>query len=163
MQRRQHLHHKIIDQVQPGNVGKAKGYYHVVFERGFYNKKLMQHGGKCVCMVQNCTLSQQNMSQNQQMLQKLRQCWQQRTYLQLETTPHCCKCVLIINFQQQKRWEKRRKANICVYHFPECYDDFWNKKSQMEHILHTKLKVKLRITPKCHLEISGQGIEYVWW
>ena len=32
----------------------------------------------------------------------------------------------------------------------------------MEYILVDSIGVKLRMTPKCHLEIAGQGIEYSW-
>ena len=32
----------------------------------------------------------------------------------------------------------------------------------MQHILEDKLKVEIRMTPKCHPEIAGQGIEYAW-
>ena len=32
----------------------------------------------------------------------------------------------------------------------------------MQYVLKDKLGVSLRMTPKCHPEISGQGIEYAW-
>ena len=32
----------------------------------------------------------------------------------------------------------------------------------MEHMLEDKLGAMLRMTPKCHPEIAGQGIEYAW-
>ena len=39
--------------------------------------------------------------------------------------------------------------------------DFKNEESQMKYIL-TLLGVDLRLTPKCHPEIAGIGIEYAW-
>ena len=36
------------------------------------------------------------------------------------------------------------------------------EKSQLQHILVEQLKCKFRLTPKCHPEIAGQGIEYCW-
>ena len=39
--------------------------------------------------------------------------------------------------------------------------DFKNEQTQLKHIL-TLLGVDLRLTPKCHPEISGIGIEYAW-
>ena len=32
----------------------------------------------------------------------------------------------------------------------------------MQYVLEERLNVQLRMTPKCHPEIAGQGIEYVW-
>ena len=49
-----------------------------------------------------------------------------------------------------------------MYHILNQSDDFKNEKSQMKYILEDRLKVRLRMTPKCHPEIAGQGIEYAW-
>ena len=40
-------------------------------------------------------------------------------------------------------------------------NDFKNEQTQMSYILNL-LDVKLRLTPKCHPEIAGRGIEYAW-
>ena len=39
--------------------------------------------------------------------------------------------------------------------------DFKNEQTQMSYILNL-LDVRLRLTPKCHPEIAGRGIEYAW-
>ena len=40
-------------------------------------------------------------------------------------------------------------------------DDFRNEKTHLMYILDL-LNVVLRLTPKCHPEIAGRGVEYAW-
>ena len=46
-------------------------------------------------------------------------------------------------------------------HFLQNCEDFKKEVSQMENILRL-LGAELQMTPKCHPEIVGQGIEYAW-
>jgi hypothetical protein len=39
--------------------------------------------------------------------------------------------------------------------------DFLNEEGMMEHI-GKKLGVEVMLTPKCHAEIAGEGVEYMW-
>ena len=52
-----------------------------------------------------------------------------------------------------------RSTSLC-YYLAACHD-FKTETSQMKYILN-KLCVRLLLTPKCHPEIAGRGIEYSW-
>jgi hypothetical protein len=41
-------------------------------------------------------------------------------------------------------------------------DDFANEKTLLQHVLEDKLDCLCILTPKCHPEIAGRGIEYAW-
>ena len=62
----------------------------------------------------------------------------------------------------QKVREKGRDKSTSLNHFLSNCEDFKAEKSQMAFVLEDKLHVMLRMTPKCHPEIAGQGIEYAW-
>ena len=57
---------------------------------------------------------------------------------------------------------QKRDVSTSVYYFLRNCDDFKQEKSQMQHVLDDKLGSSLRMTPKYHPEIAGQGIKYAW-
>ena len=68
-----------------------------------------------------------------------------------------------INLPTTKKVRNRKRdISTSVYHVLSNCLDFKNKKSQMQYVLKDKLGVSLRMTPKCHLGIAGQVIEYAW-
>jgi hypothetical protein len=61
-----------------------------------------------------------------------------------------------------KRGKKMRNTSRSVRRMLEGCDDFANEKFLLQHILEDKLACLCMLTPKCHPEIAGRGIEYAW-
>jgi hypothetical protein len=40
--------------------------------------------------------------------------------------------------------------------------DFMNEEGMLQHIANKSIGVKVLLTPKCHAELAGEGVEYVW-
>ncbi|KAI2490953.1 hypothetical protein MHU86_23612 [Fragilaria crotonensis] len=51
--------------------------------------------------------------------------------------------------------------SLSLRHLMAMCPDFLNEEGMMEHI-GAKLGVEVMLTPKCHAEIAGEGIEYMW-
>ncbi|KAI2503159.1 hypothetical protein MHU86_11262 [Fragilaria crotonensis] len=52
-------------------------------------------------------------------------------------------------------------ASVSLRHIMAMCPDFLNEQGMMEHI-GTKLGVEVMLTPKCHAELAGEGVEYMW-
>ncbi len=61
-----------------------------------------------------------------------------------------------------KRGKKMRNTSRSVRQMLEGCDNFANEKFLLQHILEDKLTCLCMLTPKCHPEIAGRGIEYAW-
>eukprot|EP01083_Nonionella_stella_P062592 162749_1 len=55
-----------------------------------------------------------------------------------------------------------RDENTSVLQMLRSCSDFRTEKSQIECIVEDELGCFIRMTPKCHPEIAGVGIEYAW-
>ena len=53
-------------------------------------------------------------------------------------------------------------VNMNLRHLMTTCPDFLNEQGMMEHVGATMLGVEVMLTPKCHAEIAGEGVEYMW-
>jgi hypothetical protein len=51
--------------------------------------------------------------------------------------------------------------SLSLRHLMAMCSDFLNEESMMEHV-GAKIGVEVMLTPKCHAEIAGEGVEYMW-
>jgi hypothetical protein len=51
--------------------------------------------------------------------------------------------------------------SFSLLHLMELCPDFLNEEGMMQHV-GTKLGVEVMLTPKCHAEMAGEGVEYMW-
>jgi hypothetical protein len=51
--------------------------------------------------------------------------------------------------------------SLSLRHLMSMCPDFLNEEGMMEHI-GKKLGVEVMLTPKCHAELAGEGVEYMW-
>ena len=154
---------KRLPKMIAGYVGKQKGSLQITFESGFCDEKLCLEGekvsahgkeketftGKFISKSMTVDkikkmLDKHNLSSQGNRTQLLQICAEHK----LPTT--------------KKVHERERDQSTIVLHFLQNCDNFKNEKGQMQFVLEDKLNVKLRMTPKCHPEIAGQGIEYAW-
>ena len=150
--------------MKEGYVGKQKGAFQIAFERGFCDANLMIEGKKVSAYGKELEDSYTGKFVTKPMVvDKIRQllCAHNlpSTGNRTELLARCAQNKLSTN---EKVREKARDATTSVYRFLDECDDFKNEKSQMEYVLEQHLNVMLRMTPKCHPEIAGQGIEYAW-
>jgi hypothetical protein len=61
-----------------------------------------------------------------------------------------------------KRGKKARNTVRSVRGMLGGCADFANEKTLLQHVLEDKLACLCMLTPKCHPEIAGRGIEYAW-
>jgi hypothetical protein len=61
-----------------------------------------------------------------------------------------------------KHGSKARNRDRSVRRMLEGCKDFANEKTLLQHVLEDKLGCLCMLTPKCHPEIAGRGIEYAW-
>jgi len=53
------------------------------------------------------------------------------------------------------------ECNTSLRHLMSLCSDFLNEQGMMQYI-GTKLGVEVMLSPKCHAEIAGEGVEYMW-
>ena len=53
-------------------------------------------------------------------------------------------------------------SNTSLTNLMSLCPNFMNEEGIMEHIGAKKLGVEVILTPKCHAEIAGEGVEYMW-
>ena len=51
--------------------------------------------------------------------------------------------------------------SLSLCHLMAMCPDFLNEEGMMEHV-GAKIGVEVMLTPKCHAEIAGEGVEYMW-
>jgi hypothetical protein len=61
------------------------------------------------------------------------------------------------------RKDELGNVDLCfsLRHLMAMCPDFLNEEGMMEHV-GSKLGVEVMLTPKCHAEIAGEGVEYMW-
>ena len=155
---------KQIEKIKAGYVGKQKGALQIAFERGFCDKEMMLNGQKISAHGRELDNKYTEKFITKPMLvDEIRQLLVAQN---LPTTGNrtelLARCALHKLSTNKKVQEKARDTKTSVYHFLEGCDDFKAEKSQMQYVLEELLNVELRMTPKCHPEIAGQGIEYAW-
>ena len=155
---------KRVEKIKEGYVGKQKGAFQIAFERGFCDENLMMNGEKVSAYGKELKDSYTDKIVTKPMLvEKIRDLLVAHdlpaTGNRTELLARCAQHKLSTN---KKVREKARDLTTSVYRFLETCDDFKAEKSQMQYVLEERLNVQLRMTPKCHPEIAGQGIEYVW-
>jgi hypothetical protein len=119
-----------------GYVGTPKGAAHIAFERGFFDSSMKLRNGKKVSMIGA----------------KL-----------VEDTAAAAAPAQVITDHRKKRKEKvKRDATTSVLSMLKKCEDFASERPQIVHVVELKLGAFIRLTPKCHPEIAGRGIEYAW-
>ena len=155
---------KTVEQIIPGYVGKAKGAFQIAFERGFCDENLNLNGekvsadGKELCEYSD---KQKTIAMN---ISELREMLASKNIPCVSSYRKDLMALCVHNNlpTTTKIRAKKRDLKYSVYHFLSRCEDFQNECTQMEMVLKERLGVSLRMTPKCHPEIAGVGIEYCW-
>jgi hypothetical protein len=124
----------------PGYVGEPKGAAHIAFERGFFDASMKLPNGKKVSFA-GSKLQEAEAAESVE--------------AEAEEAP-------IIDHRRKKKPKVRRDKETSVREILKRCDDFANETPQLEYIAHKYLGAFIRLTPKCHPEIAGRGIEYAW-
>jgi hypothetical protein len=117
-------------------VGKQKGAAQIGFERGEYDADLLLPNGKKVSMEGTAIADAQ--PDNQPVEEG------------------------IVDHRKKKKKKVRRDLSTSVRHILSLHEDFANEKPRLAKILEDTLGAFVRLTPKCHPELAGRGIEYAW-
>ena len=154
---------KLLPKMIAGYVGKQKGAFQIAFKRGFCDEqlclegeKISLHGKEKETFTDKLFSKSMTVDEIKKMLEEHNLSSQGNRTQLLQI---CAKHKLPTT---KKVHERERDRSTSVLHFLQNCDDFKNEKGQMQFVLEDKLNVKLRMTPKCHPEIAGQGIEYAW-
>jgi hypothetical protein len=126
----------------PGYVGEPKGAAHIAFERGFFDESLKLPNGRKVSFAGS----------------KL----QETEAAELNTASEAVASTPIIDHRKKKKPKVKRDKETSVREILKRCEDFQNETPQLEFIAQTYLGAFIRLTPKCHPEIAGRGIEYAW-
>jgi hypothetical protein len=126
----------------PGYVGQPKGAAHIAFERGFFDASLKLPNGKKVSFagskVQEAAEAAELNAEEEAVVST------------------------IVDHRKKKKPKVKRDKETSVREILKRCEDFANEVPQLEFIAHKYLGAFLRLTPKCHPEIAGRGIEYAW-
>jgi hypothetical protein len=125
----------------PGYVGEPKGAAHIAFERGFFDSSLKLPNGKKVSFAGS-------------KLQAAEAAEFDEAVEAAATT--------IIDHRKKKKPKVKRDKETSVREILKRCEDFANETPQLESIAQKYLGAFIRLTPKCHPEIAGRGIEYAW-
>jgi hypothetical protein len=120
--------------MKPGYVGEPKGAAHIAFERGFFDATLKLPNGKKVAGA------------------KLQEAEATKLNVASPIVDHC----------RKKKLKMKRDKETSVREILKRCEDFANETPQLEFIAQKYLGAFIRLTPKCHPEIAGRGIEYAW-
>jgi hypothetical protein len=123
----------------PGYVGEPKGAAHIAFERGFFDASLKLPNGKKVSFAGS----------------KLQA-------VEAAESDEAEEAAAIIDHRKKKKPKVKRDKETSVREILKRCDDFANETPQLEYIAQKHLGAFIRLTPKCHPEIAGRGIEYAW-
>jgi hypothetical protein len=126
----------------PGYVGEPKGAAHIAFERGFFDASMKLPNGKKVSFAGT----------------KL----QEAEAAESAEAEEAAGGTKIIDHRRKKKPKVKRDKETSVREILKGCDDFANETPQLEYIAQTYLGAFIRLTPKCHPEIAGRGIEYAW-
>jgi hypothetical protein len=124
----------------PGYVGEPKGAAHIAFERGFFDSSLKLPNGKKVSFAGS----------------KLQAAEAAKFDEAIEAA------ATIIDHRKKKKPKVKRDKETSVREILKGCQDFANETPQLEYIAQKHLGAFIRLTPKCHPEIAGRGIEYAW-
>ncbi len=67
-----------------------------------------------------------------------------------------------MDHRTKKKRKIKRDLSTSVQHILQMCHDFSTEKPRLVTIVEDKLGAFVRLTPKCHPEIAGRGIEYAW-
>jgi hypothetical protein len=123
----------------PGYVGEPKGAAHIAFERGFFDASLKLPNGKKVSFAGS----------------KLQA-------VEAAESDEAEEAAAIIDHRKKKKPKVKRDKETSVREILKRCDNFANETPQLEYIAQKHLGAFIRLTPKCHPEIAGRGIEYAW-
>jgi hypothetical protein len=126
--------------MSPGYVGQPKGAAHIAFERGFFDESLKLPNGKKVSFAGS----------------KLPEAEQAAAALNTVAEE------AVVDHRKKKKPKVRRDKETSVREILKGCEDFANETPQLEFIAQKHLGAFIRLTPKCHPEIAGRGIEYAW-
>jgi hypothetical protein len=126
----------------PGYVGEPKGAAHIAFERGFFDSSLKLPNGKKVSFVGS----------------KL----QAVEAAEWDVVEEAGAATTIIDHRKKKKPKVKRDKETSVREILKHCADFANETPQLEFIAQKYWGAFIRLTPKCHPEIAGRGIEYAW-
>jgi hypothetical protein len=129
---------KQIDKTIPGYLGKPKGALDIAYELGWIDSNRKNAEGKIVSWNGAILTSQQAAGQQEQPQER-----RQRRGRNNNKPP------------------KRRDLSTSLRHILGSCDHFKNEKTKLECLIEQHGGV-CRMTPKCHPEIAGVGIEYDW-
>jgi hypothetical protein len=125
-----------------GYVGTPKGAAHIAFERGFFDSSLKLPNGKKVSMIGARLVEEAD------------------TGAGAAAPPPV---VAPRTDHRKKRKEKvKRDTTTSVLSMLKKCEDFASERPQIVYVVELKLGAFIRLTPKCHPEIAGRGIEYAW-
>jgi hypothetical protein len=127
----------------PGYVGEPKGAAHIAFEHGFFDALMKLPNGKKVSFAGT----------------KLQEAEAAELDEAEEATVGGTK---IIDHRRKKKLKVKRDKETSVKEILKGCDGFANETPQLEYIAQKYLGAFIRLTPKCHPEIAGRGIEYAW-
>jgi hypothetical protein len=68
----------------------------------------------------------------------------------------------VVDHRKKKKQKAKRDKETSVRQILKGCEDFANETPQLEFIAQKHLGAFIRLTPKCHPEIAGRGIEYAW-
>jgi hypothetical protein len=69
---------------------------------------------------------------------------------------------IIVDHRKKMKPKVKRDKETSVREILKRCEDFANETPQLEFIAHKYLGAFIRLTPKCHPDIAGRGIEYAW-
>jgi hypothetical protein len=69
---------------------------------------------------------------------------------------------LLLDHRKKRKTKVKRDKETSVREILKRCEDFANETPQLEFIAQKYLGAFIRLTPKCHPEIAGRGIEYAW-
>ena len=127
--------------MKPGHAGEPKGAAHIAFERGFFDSSLKLPNGKKVSFAGSRL--------------------QEAEATELNVADEAAASTVIDHRKKRKTKVKRDKETSVREILKRC-EDFANETPQLEFIAQKHLGAFIRLTPKCHPEIAGRGIEHAW-
>ena len=127
----------------PGYVGEPKGAAHIAFERGFFDESLKLPNGKKVSLAGSKIQETEEAAK-------------------LKSDEEALAASQIVDHRKKRQAKVRRDKETSVREILKRCADFANETPQLEFIAHKYLGAFIRLTPKCHPEIAGRGIEYAW-
>jgi hypothetical protein len=132
--------------MMPGYVGKPKGAAHIAFKRGFFDESLKLPNGK--------NANGKKVSFAGSKLQEAEAAESDEAEEAAGTK--------IINHCKKKKPKVKRDKETSIREILKRCQDFVNETPQLKYIAQKHLGAFIRLTPKCHPEIAGRGIEYAW-